>query len=127
MSDQITKPRNVVKIRVEGEAVLFIHNGVLICDLPWQQALELGRALRAQAKRAEANSKPQQIADDQALLIRTGCPVGLSGDRRVIDEAYKNAQHDRDLRRYLPNPPVESIKSREKFGLPTISKRTPHA
>lgn len=112
----IPKFKDVI-VRREGTRVMLIQDGVLLLDLPWDQARRLARAIRVQAARAEARAKVQQTIGDQAVLIRKGFPLALTSDPEVFREAGKEAAHDRDLRRFLPG----GIPSGVKFGIPRIT------
>lgn len=105
-----------VVVHVEGSRVQVIQDGILVLELPWDQAKRLARALRVQAAKAEARAKVQQTIDGQAVLIRKGIPIALTPDPDVFKEAGKHAAHDRDLRRYIPG----GIPSGVKFGYPTL-------
>jgi len=105
-------------IRHEGTRVLIIKNGVLVGDLDHRAALELGRALMAQAKRAEEIAQHEQIAYDEAILLRAGLGgrLGLTNNRHIMDAAKNLAAWDSRLRRYLPG----GVQSAEAVGTPAI-------
>jgi hypothetical protein len=105
-----------VILRVEGNMVQVIQNGMLLMDLPWEQAKVLSRAIRAQAGRAEQNEKILKVVSDQAVLIRQGFPVALTNRPDVFKEAGNEAAHDRELRRSMPG----SIPSGVVFGNPAV-------
>ena len=46
-------------VRCEGDRVLLIYNGTLVCSLPYQAAEQLSRAILAKAKQAEEQAKPE--------------------------------------------------------------------
>lgn len=119
----MTKQR--ATIRQHYDRVQILIDGRLAADMPWQQALELSRAIHGQAKQAEAWAKASAIAKDQAILTRLGVPIGLSSDPRVIAEARKQAAWDRDLRRYIPQARAKGVGSAEIFGTPTITQGPP--
>jgi len=102
-------------VRVQGERVLLLHDGRLVADLPWKAAQALAKALAFQANRAEEWAKAERVALDQAILMRTGAPFGLTDDWAILGEARKLAAWDSRLRRYIP-----SIRSREAFGRPAV-------
>lgn len=105
-----------ITIRQEGTRVHLIIDGRLVADLPWNAALEVAQAIRAQAGRAEEIAKREQVIFDHALLLRAGSPFGLALDPYLRREAAKVAQWDSTLRRALPG----GIRSRETFGTPAI-------
>lgn len=102
--------------------VMLFDKGVHI-ELPYQAALQMGRILLQQGKMAEAEAQVHQIVADQAVLMRSGANLGLSDNPRVLQEAFHVAQHDRDLRRYLPG--AGGIKSAESVGVPSIVAHPP--
>lgn len=110
---QIIIPKiKTIVVRQEGPRVIVIQGGVAMLDLPWEAAKDLARTIHFQASRAEQVSKVDQVISDQALLIRKGIPLALTGDPRVFKEAGKEAAHNRELRRAAPG----GIPSGVKFG-----------
>lgn len=107
--------QKVVRVRQEGEKVLLVLDGIGT-ELPWEKALELGRALIQQGHRAEEIVKHEQVIEDQALLTRIGAPFGLAVDPRVAREAAREAVNNTKLRRYLPG----GVKSKEFVGAPAV-------
>lgn len=114
-----------VTVRQEGDRVLLLHNGRLLFSLPWQAALELGRAFTIQGKRAEEDANAIRIVYDQAILTRVGFPIGLSNRRDILDEAAKEAAWNRDLRRYIRGDRAVGIANQTRFGTPTITAIPP--
>jgi len=112
---------STLRFRQNYTGVQILRDGKIVADLPWDAALRAADALRQVSKRAEEWAQAEKIASDQALLIRTGAPIGLSNNPTIIGEAKKRAQHDRDLRRYLPG----GIRSKTVFGAPTIVRHNP--
>ena len=104
-----------------GASVLILADGKLVTEVPCDAALQAANALHSVAKNAEEWSQAERIAMDQALLLRTGAPIGFSSNPKIIDESIKQAAWNRDLRRYLPG----GIKSREVFGRPSIIRHEP--
>ena len=115
--------RHELAVRREGERVLLIQDGRLMSDLPPQAALELARGLTVQARLAEEQAQAGRIVFDQALLMRTGAPFGLTNRPDILREAVKESWLNRTLRRYLPG----GIKSHAVVGTPAIRhvRRTP--
>jgi hypothetical protein len=105
-----------ITVRQEGAQVLLLSGGVLLGALPWQAADDLARALRAKARVAETSSKAAQVAQDDAVLLRAGFPMGLSSNAKIRAESEKLAAWDRKLRNYMPG----GIKSTVHFGAPSI-------
>ena len=90
MSGGIVRPV-AVTVRQEGTNVVVIREGRAVFDMPWDAALQLARAIFSQAKRAEELASAERIAEDQAVLLRLGVPVGLSSRRDIQEEAQKRA------------------------------------
>jgi hypothetical protein len=105
-----------VTLHVEGSMVQVIQNGMLLMELPWEQAKVLSRAIRAQAGRAEQNEKILKVISDQAVLIRNGFPVALTNRPDVFKEAGNEAAHNRELRRTFPG----GVPSGVVFGNPAV-------
>ena len=112
---------NSLTIHREGETVTLIYNGRRVCDLDWQAADEVARALIIQARKAEVEAKAEQIAYDQAILIRKGIPLGLTNRRDIQHEAGKLAAWDSKLRRYMPG----GVKSKAIVGTPAVIRHKP--
>jgi hypothetical protein len=85
-------------------------------DMPWEAAKQLGRALLTMAGKAEEYAKHAEIAFDQAILLRSGAPFGLTNNPDIQHEAAVEAASNRQLRRQMPG----GIKSREALGTPTV-------
>lgn len=113
--------RQEVTIRQEGPKVLLLIDGRAVLDMPWDAAIEVGRAFIEQARKAEEVTKALSIAGDQALLIRLGVPIGLTSHPSIQAEAAELAQSDPELRRYLPG----GVKSKEVFGEPRVIRHPP--
>ena len=114
LQDQIT-------IRREDTRVLLLKNGVLIADMPYDKALSVARGLSLKAREAEEIVKAEQVIADNALLLRTGAPIGLSSNPDIIHESIKEAVNNRELRRYLPG----GIKSQSVVGRPSLIQHAP--
>jgi hypothetical protein len=108
-------------VRRDGPRILLLSEGLALADLPWEAALELAHALRAQAKRAEEIACREQVVYDQAILNRLGIKLGLVVDPRLQQEAMHEAAWNSDLRRYLPG----GIRSQEVVGMPTLIRHRP--
>lgn len=112
-----------VQISIDGDRVLLLKDGVLILDLNYEQAQAVAKAIKIQADKVEEIKNAGAIIKDQAILTRAGFLVGLSDHPDIKKEALKEAQHNRDLRRFIPNAKFGNIKSREAFGTPSIIKK----
>ena len=123
----IVRPVSVT-VRQEGTNVVVIREGQAVFDMPWDAALQLAQAIFSQAKRAEELASAERIADDQAILLRLGVPVGLSNRQDIQAEASKRAAWDSNLRRYIPlkrAKGVGGVRSGETFGTPRIIRHKP--
>lgn len=100
--------------RVDGDRVIIDLGGGRLESVPWDAAKSIAQMIHQAALQAETNAKAENIAKDQALLMRIGANIGLSSDTKVLDEAKKLAATDKDLRR-LP-----TIESRSVVGSPSI-------
>lgn len=109
--------RNELRIKVEGGEVLIIQAGRLVGRLPPHAATEVADALRSAAKIADEFASRDQIIRDTAILTRAGFRLGLTNRPDFKAEAGRLAAWGRDLRRYMPG----GVKSREVFGVPTIT------
>lgn len=111
-----------VDVRQEGGRVLVIQDGRAILDVPCGAVADaIARAILAKSREGEELQHAERIAFDSALLLRKGIPLGLSNHPKIKEEARKEAQSNRDLRRYLPG----GIKSKEQFGTPAVIRHKP--
>jgi hypothetical protein len=104
-----------ISVRQEGPNVLLIIGG-RATELPWNAALDVANALREKAKDAEEIAKAEGIIFDQALLIRTGAPLGFSSNPDIQKEAGKEAAWNSDLRRHIPG----GVRATEQMGRPGV-------
>ena len=99
---------------------------VTLSGTAWVLPRKLAESFRAdlisKARDAEEQEKAPQIAYDAAILHRAGFPVGLSNDPTIKEEALKESQHNRELRRALP---IVGVRSGEVLGTPTIESKPP--
>ena len=106
-----------VRIHQEGPEVLLVIDGRAL-NMPWHVALDIARALEKKARKAEEIAKSEGLIFDQALLIRTGAPLGFTDNPDIQQEAAKEAAHSSDLRKYLPG----GVKATEQFGSPNVKR-----
>lgn len=123
MSEIITRSaQRTLQVRqhkVAGRVVLLI-DGHYLCDMPWQSVDEYINVLKGAARLAENAEKAEKQVLDQAILLRAGMPVGLSQNKKVFDEAKKEAVHNRELRRSNLSLADELPVRRENFGIPRV-------
>ena len=109
-----------VIVRIEGLDVVLISNGETIGKMKWDGALKLSRAIRTQAKKIERIVKAPQIISDQAVLMRSGAPFGLTNNPAMLKEAGNEAYHNAELRKYMTGKAAGGIESRGVVGTPTF-------
>lgn len=92
-------------------------------EVPIKVARQIATMLLAKANLAiEQRPKvAEHLAVDSAILLRAGVPIGLSNHPKILDMAKTEAEHNRDLRRYMP----EGIKSQVQFGTPKLEAQDP--
>lgn len=99
--------------------VVLLLDGKYVCNIPWRQADEVARLIRGAARHAEEWEKAEIVAGQEALLIRTGAPFGLSTNKKIREVAFTDAQWDSKARRAMP---LASVPSRRQCGTPTFVK-----
>jgi len=109
-------------VKRDGTDVLIVMDNRKVLALPWDAALELARAITIQARRIEEQVKALSIVKDQALLMRSGAPFGLSSHPDILAEAKKEAIHNKELRKAIP---FKGITSQEAVGRPTLIQHPP--
>lgn len=77
--------------------VLLLVDGKLIAELPWQIADKIGELLKAGARLVENAENPEKLIEAQADMVRLGLPVAMSHDPRILKEANKVLQNDRQF------------------------------
>lgn len=106
-------------IRVQGEMVMVIANGVLLFDVPAKQAEQLWKATLGAAKKLqEADpANADRVARDAAIALRGGAPFGMTDNPAIKDEAQKLAAWDSQLRQM---PMAPGVQSQEALGAPVV-------
>ena len=87
-----------------------------MAEVPSEKAREVGRAILQVAGLAAEWANAEEVARDNAILLRAGVPVGITNHQAILEEAKTIAVSDRELRRAMPG----GVKSREVFGTPSI-------
>ena len=98
--------------------VQFIVDGKLVAEVSPGKAREVGRAILQVAGLAAEWANAEEVARDNAILIRAGFPVGLANHQAVLNESVKMAVSDRDLRRAMPG----GVRSEAVCGTPMIKR-----
>jgi hypothetical protein len=111
-----------VRIGHDGFHVILEQDSRILM-IPWQAALEVAKGMTAQARKVEEIVKANQIISDEAFLNRLGFPMSLTKNPDIKKEAFKEAQYDPKLRKYLPNAP--GIPSSEAVGIPGLIQHPP--
>lgn len=125
MNGHILVPKQKkANIRWEQNSVKLIVDGQLVLDMPWEAALELGKGLIHQARKAEEWTKAPEVIRDQAILMRAGIPLALTSDPVKRKEAGKDAAWDSDLRRAMPNH-TDRIEQYGKMFNPVVKQEDP--
>jgi hypothetical protein len=107
-------------VRQDLGKILVIGNGRLLFDMPAAVARQVWRAVKGKAKLAEEHDAADRVIADNALLLRTGAPFGLSDNPRILAESAKEAAHNRDLRRFIPG----GVQADRLRGAPRVSIET---
>lgn len=96
--------RELITIRIahDGDHVQLVLDGRLVFNIPWQQALDVSKALHKHAKLAEETANAEQIIQQEAALMRAGALFGLVTRWDMKQEAGKEAAWGW-VRKYLPN------------------------
>jgi len=89
------------QVRREGAKVQIILEGRLLMQLSWESALALAKELHHVAKLAEEEANAETIIIDQAILQRSGFPIGLVTRRDMALLAANEAAWNTKLRRYI--------------------------
>jgi hypothetical protein len=108
-----------IRLIRNGNSIVMLVNGRLTADMPAEAAMDAAKALMTLAKQIENDSNPAKTIMDQAILMRAGVGVGFSDNPLILKDAFKEAQYNRDLRRYMTNAP--GIDSGEIMGTPIIT------
>jgi hypothetical protein len=104
-------------IKDDGKLIHLFLDGKFICTLPPAIAREIAHWLIKKAGRIEQLQNIAQTVIDQAILERANTGVGLVADPKILDEAHKEAQWNKDLRRYMP---LNGIEPKSIVGLPNL-------
>lgn len=103
---------NALRIRIDGTTVVLddTARGVYLA-LPYPVAIQVGRAMVQAAQRVESLRNANEIAADNAILLRAGAPFGLTDDPKIQQLSLKLAE---DVK--LPN----AVEPTRVPGLPKI-------
>ena len=113
-----------IRVLQNAGRVVLVINGRQVESMPYQKAFQLSKALHSIAKLAEEWESAEKIAEDNAILLRSGAPFGLSSHPLIKKESIQKALYDRNLRRYM-QAKIPGIASSEIFGTPSLIKTPP--
>jgi hypothetical protein len=113
----ISSGRFRVTVRYDGSDLLLVFEpcGWLI-KWPPAEYSKISDALHAKAGLAEEFDEALRIAREHAILLRAGFPMGLTSNPLIQAEAKTIAEHDRDLRRFMPG----GVRSQVMLGAPIV-------
>jgi len=124
MAEFIIPKAGAVRIGNDGFHVVVQQDDKTLL-IPWEAALEVAKAMTTVARKVEETAKAPGIIADQALLMRLGFPLGLTSNSDILSEAFKDAQHDPKLRKYITGPRAVGIPSSEAVGTPGLIQHEP--
>ena len=107
----------------EGDKVLLLLDGKLITRMPWWAGEKVWKAIRVKTHEAEQHADPIRLISDQALMYRTGAPFALTDAKDFQDEAFKEAQYNRDLRHCIPVAEADPDRGAASFGRPKVIRK----
>jgi hypothetical protein len=84
--------RGEITIFRTGLEFVFVLRGKEWIRCPWQAALEIAKTVNNQAAALEEIANHSRVIEDSALLLRTGLPIGITGNRKILKEAWKAAE-----------------------------------
>lgn len=117
----VSSTRFRVTVRYDGLDILLVFEPTRwAIKVPPAEYLKVWNALHAQAALGEEFDEALRIARDHAILLRAGFPVGLTSHPLIQSEAAGIAQHDRDLRRFMPG----GVRSKAMLCAPSIFHET---
>lgn len=79
-------------IHRQGLEFTFELQGRIWFQCPYTTARQIAKALLAKGRELEEQAKALQIIADEAILLRTGLPIGLSYNPQINRAAWKAAE-----------------------------------
>ena len=120
MTEILVPKLEEVKVGIDGDKVVLATKNAII-RIPWQVARTLARAIVIQAGKLDEVANVHRLIGDQAFLMRSGAPFGLTNNPDIQKAAAHEAQFDDKLRKQLPG----GVKGKSLLGTPTIIKHPP--
>jgi len=84
--------RNEIEIYRTGLEFLFVLRGQEWIRCPWTAAMKIASVVRTQVAALQELAHAEQVVEDAAILMRSGIPVGLTHNPKIIKEAWKAAE-----------------------------------
>lgn len=111
----------LVAVKREDEDVLIEYDNKPFLLVSCAFALELSNKIIGVARTIEEEAKAEDIAFDEALLLRSGVnlPSGLTNHPGIMDEAGKEAAWNRELRRAISG----GVRAKDHIGVPQVRKQ----
>jgi len=81
-----------ITVESAGPALIFQIQGKRWFECNYRTAPQIAEAIRNIAATIEEEHKAAQVISDEAFLLRTGLPVGLTRNTQIIKEAWKKAE-----------------------------------
>ncbi len=88
-------------------------------------AEQVGNVIYAQAKLVEERVKAEAVIDSQAALFAAGIPRIISKDRRIFEEATKEAGFNHEMRQHSGTLRFTTLNEKPLIGLPTATQYAP--
>jgi len=115
---QIIVPKlEEAKVGIDGKCVVLSTKSVII-KLPYQVVPTIARAMNMKAKEIDEIVNVHRLIGDQAFMMRSGAPFGLTNNPAIQKAAAHEAQFNDKLRKHLPG----GVKGKSLIGTPTIIK-----
>lgn len=105
-----------VTLRRDADTIYLIEDGHVVFSANYKAAIEIAKAIIAQAKVIEEENAAMAIARDQAILTKAGVPISLTGNQAILEEAKTLMKYDKQIKEIKP---VGGI-NKGKVGTPTV-------
>ncbi|NIB43802.1 hypothetical protein HBA55_29640 [Pseudomaricurvus alkylphenolicus] len=116
--------KETIRLLRHNDQIVFLVNGQLTTSFGPEVAKVVARELVSLARQIENDANPERQIMDQAILMRAGINIGLNSNPKLLSEAHKEAQWNRDLRLAMKGAP--GIPSNEVVGTPTVIRGKRH-
>jgi hypothetical protein len=75
-----------------GLEFLFLLDGHEWIRCPWTAAVQIAANVKDQAGKLEEIFNHERVTEDAAILLRTGLPIGLTNNPKILKQAWKDAE-----------------------------------